>query len=94
VLFDHDAIGASWKEAFKLSNRSKLSVAEMPSGETGKLDANDDVIAALQAIHDRKPFHQSTEVTHRLNFAANLAPYSRGLFQEECLQNRSRSAKA
>ena len=55
LLYDHDAIQASWQKSPLLIDRVKTSVAEMPPGPGGeKNDANDDPAAAWQAFENRK----------------------------------------
>jgi len=54
LLYDHDAIAASWKSGPRIS-RMRVSVAEMPAGEdNSRMDPNDDVEAAWQAFEERK----------------------------------------
>jgi len=60
LMFDHDAIKASWKDAERMTNHFSVSVAEMPAGvENKKLDPNDDVGAAMQAFATRQPFKRA-----------------------------------
>jgi hypothetical protein len=57
LLFDHDAIAESWKDARKFTNRFPITVAEMPEGKDNKrLDPNDDVALAWQVFQERKPY--------------------------------------
>lgn len=77
LLFDHDAINQAWAHTASLSNSFKLTVAEMPAGDNNeKLDANDDVDAAIEAIENRFRYSMSMargrmmdantkEMTHR-----------------------------
>jgi len=56
-LFDHDAIEQTWRNISGLANRRKVSVAEMPMLDGNeKMDANDNVDAAIGAIEKRKLF--------------------------------------
>lgn len=56
-LFDHDAIDKTWRLVEGLSNKVSVTVAEMPmKNENTKLDANDDVDAAIDAIENRKRY--------------------------------------
>jgi hypothetical protein len=57
LLFDHDAIKESWKDASKFTNRFKLTVAEMPEGaDNRRLDPNDDVALAWQVFLARQDY--------------------------------------
>jgi hypothetical protein len=57
LMFDHDAIEHSWKDARKFTNHFAITIAEMPEGaENKKLDPNDDVALAWQVFQDRKPY--------------------------------------
>lgn len=54
LMFDHDAIGASWRGAIKFVNRFKITVAEIPAGEDNKrLDPNDNVELAWKCFLTR-----------------------------------------
>jgi hypothetical protein len=54
LLFDHDAIGATWRAVGALAEKKKVTVAEMPGrADNKKLDPNDDVAAAIEAIERR-----------------------------------------
>jgi hypothetical protein len=60
LLFDHDAIVESWKDASKFTNRFGITVAEMPEGDDNKkLDPNDDVALAWKMFGQRKDFSVS-----------------------------------
>lgn len=66
LLFDHDAIDQTWKMMEQLGNRIPVRVAEMPYEEGNKkLDANDDVEAALVAIDEAVPYKMGTAYAHR-----------------------------
>ena len=55
LLFDHDAIDATWRSVGYLGNRMRMTVAEMPMLDGNrKCDPNDNVEAAIRAIGDRK----------------------------------------
>ena len=57
LLFDFDAIDLSWKDAKRIDDLIRVSIAEMPYAEGApKIDANDDVDAAWVAIEKRKPY--------------------------------------
>ncbi len=57
LLFDHDATDASWKTSWKIANRLKVTIAEMPAGpDNTRLDPNDDVDAAWDAFLNRKVY--------------------------------------
>jgi hypothetical protein len=54
LLFDFDAIDLSWKDAKRIDDLLRVSIAEMPFSSTNKkLDPNDDVDAAWEAIVNR-----------------------------------------
>lgn len=56
LLYDHDASRMAWDKSQLLSDRLKLTIAEMPPGENNKRnDPNDDVVAAFKAFEERKP---------------------------------------
>jgi hypothetical protein len=57
LLFDHDAIIESWSDARNFTNKFRITVAEMPTGEDNKkLDPNDDVDLAWKVFGERKKF--------------------------------------
>ena len=71
LLFDFDAIDLSWKDAKKIDDNLRVTVAEMPLDKNNlTLDPNDDVQAAMRAIETRKPFRLSSLVDRRLQTAA------------------------
>lgn len=72
LLFDHDAIDATWRSVGSLTNRARITVAEMPmlSGNK-KCDPNDDVDAALEAIADRKVYTIANAARKIFNAASN-----------------------
>jgi len=54
LLFDHDAIEKTWQSVGYIGNKVKVTVAEMPMKDGNKkLDPNDDVEAAIDAIEKR-----------------------------------------
>jgi hypothetical protein len=66
LLFDLDAIELAWRDAKEIDNRITVSVAEMPlDTQNRKLDPNDNVNAAWDAIQVRKPYRLS-EVAPRM----------------------------
>jgi len=63
LLFDHDAIQATWRMVSAISNRIALTVAEMPMLDGNqKLDPNDNVEAAITAIDCRKRYDFSSAI--------------------------------
>jgi hypothetical protein len=62
LMFDHDAIEHSWKDARKFTNHFKITIAEMPEGPEGpdgknkRLDPNDDVAVAWQVFLTRQAY--------------------------------------
>lgn len=64
LLFDHDAIDATWRNVGYLGNKVRVTVAEMPLlAGNRKCDPNDDVNAALEAIEFRKAYTMSSVET-------------------------------
>jgi len=64
LLFDRDAIEATWRNVSQLSNKLSVSVAEMPvKAGNAKLDPNDDVEAALDALDTRKQYTPVNAIT-------------------------------
>jgi hypothetical protein len=64
MMFDHDAIDATWRSIGNLNNRITVTVAEMPgSAENKKLDPNDDVDAAVEAFQTRKLYTYGSAMT-------------------------------
>lgn len=63
LLFDRDAIKESWEDASDQNFFKSVSVAEMPFvlGQK-KLDPNDDVDLALEALASRRPFRESSNL--------------------------------
>lgn len=60
-LFDHDAIEKTWDSVGGLGNKVAVTVAEMPlKNGNEKLDANDDVEAAIEAIERRELYTTSS----------------------------------
>ena len=72
LLFDHDAIEATWRMIGTISNKIGLTVAEMPLlNGNQKLDPNDNVEAAMEAIAGRKRYDFSSAIAKdRDEFAA------------------------
>jgi hypothetical protein len=62
LLFDLDAVDLAWKDAKDIDNRITVTIAEMPLSKTNrKLDPNDDVNAAWDAIQRRKHYRLSEQ---------------------------------
>lgn len=69
MLFDHDAIEETWKAVGNLSNKTTVTVAEMPMKDGNKkLDPNDDVDAAVEAIEKRKLYTPAAALGKALGF--------------------------
>lgn len=67
MLFDHDAVALSWKDAQKFTNMFKITVAEMPAGEgNARLDPNDDVELAWNVFQQRHPYRLTRSLERRL----------------------------
>jgi predicted RNA-binding Zn-ribbon protein involved in translation (DUF1610 family) len=63
LLFDHDAIDITWKTVGTMTNQMRMTVAEMPMvGGNKKMDANDNVDLAVEAIDKRRRFDFSSAV--------------------------------
>jgi len=74
MLFDHDAIEETWKMVGALNERVAVTVAEMPfRADNKKLDPNDDVDAAIEAIKNRTLYTAATAGGHVLSAATGLA---------------------
>lgn len=74
LLFDHDAIDATWRNVTHLGNRMTVTVAEMPFKEGNrKLDPNDDVDAAIAAIESRKVYTSTNEIGHLMEMEGGMA---------------------
>lgn len=72
LLFDFDAIDISWKDAKRIDDLIRVSIAEMPFSNTNrKLDPNDDVDAAWIAIQNRHPYSMAGASKRRLESVAN-----------------------
>jgi len=71
MLFDHDAIDATWKMVGTLSEKVCVTVAEMPmKGGNKKMDPNDDVDAAIEAINTRTLYTEASANTQMLKAPA------------------------
>lgn len=69
LLFDHDATQQSWRGSEKMANHLSVSVAAMPLGDgNAKLDPNDDVELAWEAIRQREPYTALNAKRQRFNF--------------------------
>jgi len=74
LMFDHDAIKESWKDAERLTNQFTVTVAEMPAGENNKkLDPNDDVEAAIVAFDSRQAFKKNGAIAQKVSMAMQAA---------------------
>ena len=63
VLYDSDSTVNAWIEAGrKLSNRLRVSIAQMPRVNGKKTDPNDNAQLALEVIRNRKPYTPSSEL--------------------------------
>jgi hypothetical protein len=72
LLFDFDAIDISWKDARKIDDMIRVSIAEMPYAEgSPKIDPNDDVDAAWVAIQKRQPYSMLGAFQRKLASTAN-----------------------
>ena len=68
LLFDADAVAGAWKSSEKLINQRAVTIAEMPQIEgRDKLDANDDVELAIQAIEARKVYSPASKLLKLLD---------------------------
>lgn len=67
LLFDYDAIKQMWRMVPTFSNRVRVTIAEMPhQAENPKLDANDDVDAAIVALENRKRYTTTSALKQRI----------------------------
>lgn len=72
LLFDFDAIDLSWKDAKRIDDLIRVSIAEMPYAEGApKIDPNDDVDAAWSAIGKRKPYSMLGALQRGLIYTAS-----------------------
>lgn len=72
LLFDFDAIDLSWNDAKRIDDLIRVSIAEMPYAEGApKLDPNDDVDAAWDAIQKRQPYSMLGSLQRRLTATAS-----------------------
>lgn len=62
LMFDRDALKASWDQASRLADRKRVTIAELPDIGEAKLDANDDVELALQVFDTRSRFSDSSRL--------------------------------
>ena len=70
LLFDFDAIDLSWEECKKIDDLVRVSIAEMPFSATNKkLDPNDDVDAAWEAIQRRQAYNMANYASRRIHSA-------------------------
>ena len=65
-LYDFDAIAAAWRACDGVDDLLRVTVAEMPDLGNAKLDPNDNVDAAVDAIRDRRPFAPNGKVERRI----------------------------
>ena len=74
LLFDHDAIDATWRMVGALNEKVAVTVAEMPMlAGNRKCDPNDDVEAAITAIESRSLYTTATASDHLLKGAQGMA---------------------
>lgn len=74
LLFDHDAIDKTWQSVSYLGNKLAVTVAEMPMKDGNKkLDPNDDVDAAIDAIEQRKTYTAGNEIGHLMESDAGMS---------------------
>jgi len=67
LMFDHDATDKAWESSYTLTNRTTLTVAEMPEGpDNKKLDPNDDVEEAIRVFESRKLYTVGDALGHKL----------------------------
>ena len=77
LLFDRDAIDETWRVVGSLGMRLRLTIAEMPHRPDNlKLDANDDVEAACDAIAGRQRYDGPSAMRHRLNLTPQDRKYA------------------
>lgn len=74
LLFDHDAINETWRNVNALSNKMAVTVAEMPmKAGNKKLDPNDDVDAAIDAIEKRELYTTESAIGHLVTSERGLS---------------------
>ena len=74
LLFDHDAIDATWRMVGSLNEKVAVTVAEMPMKDGNKkLDPNDDVDEAVKAIKNRTLYTESSASGHILKANSGMA---------------------
>lgn len=74
LLFDLDATDDTWRNVSMLGNKMTVTVAEMPERNGNKkLDPNDDVEAALEAIETRKLYTSTNEIGQLLSRESGMA---------------------
>jgi len=82
LLFDLDAVDLAWEDARRFDDNIPVTIAEMPRrGDNRKLDPNDDVEAAIDAIDSRERFLLSSRVGRQVRHAelAYANPYLNAL---------------
>ena len=74
LLFDHDAIDATWRMVGALNEKVAVTVAEMPmKNGNKKLDPNDDVDEAVRAIRNRTLYTSASAVANLVKNDVGLA---------------------
>ena len=86
LLFDYDARSLAWKDAARIDDLIRVSIAEMPCTTNKKLDPNDDVDAALRALEKRRPFSVAGQLEHSLNILMEERPSMGGMRWDVCRQ--------
>lgn len=73
LLFDHDAIDTTWHSIGSLNNKISMTVAEMPLLDGNKkLDPNDNVDAAIEAIENRRRYDYMAVLGQELEKGSRL----------------------
>jgi len=86
MMFDHDAIAATWNQMNSLASRTKVTIAEMPFLDGNKkLDPNDDVDAAWEAFENRKRHTAGEALEHMLSISRSAVDLSR-ITRSKCIQ--------
>lgn len=62
LMFDRDAIESAWKQASRLVDRCRVTVAELPDVGVRTLDPNDNVELALEAFGKRHEFSVTSQL--------------------------------
>ena len=90
MLFDHDAIDATWRMVGSLNEKVCVTVAEMPlRADNKKLDPNDDVDAAIDAIESRKMYTAASAAAHSVNGLHGMASRKVDITGTSLIKSRS-----